>query len=197
MPRRSAKDKPRYPKIPVARLIKRGHDLVFACKRDREDLEKAGISWDSVEELSRLLDECSEMESQLAFGRQKCKTGTEALEDFTKQCRALRSSIIQSFNYLNKCSLPGAGSKFRFKREGSRAGIVQELYDLYRVCGIYEKELSGIGFDFELAQEAYRKSNELSRLISITVLEREDLAYLVQKAQYPLQADIAIHSTYM
>ena len=51
MPRRKSE----FPKIPVAGLIKRGHDLVFACQNDREDLERAGIIWDSVEELSGLL----------------------------------------------------------------------------------------------------------------------------------------------
>lgn len=49
------------------------------------------------------------------------------------------------------------------------------------MCDIYKKELVDTSFDFELAREAYRKSNELSKLISKTVMGREDLESVVNK----------------
>ena len=162
------------PKIRISSLVQRGNDLFVACRRDRIELEARGLEWKDVEELARLVQDCSSSEALWKLAGEKSAAETAKLEAFARECRQFRNSVVDKLRAAQQL-LPAGFPAPQFKKSGGRAELVQDLHDLHVLCRIYNVQLKKASFDLELGQKAYEESRKLSLMCAQTVLLREDL----------------------
>ena len=163
----------RDPKVKVSSLIQRGNDLVVACRRDRAELEACGLKWEEVEELAALVRECSDAEAQWIVGRKSVAMEREELDAYAGECRRFRNGIVSHLREAHGGSKSGV-SLPRFKKNGSRAEIVQDLHDLYVLCRKYaERKYANVTVDPHLGPKAYEMSQKLSSMYTSEVLQRD------------------------
>lgn len=162
-----------YPQISIASLIQRANDIVVACRKDRSELEKAGLRWELVERASVLLKECSDTDAQLQIIKQDNKLLTAHFKRYLSQCRMMRNQLARQIRNagvtLNvNFHLP------QYKSHLSRADLVQDLNDLGVLCRKNRVLLEKTVFDFKLADQVSHKSKELAERIAEIEVDRSN-----------------------
>ncbi|MDG5814681.1 hypothetical protein QA601_06320 [Chitinispirillales bacterium ANBcel5] len=162
------------PRITVPDVAQKANDIVVACTRDREDLEKAHFQWEKVQKLNDLGWECMDAQAEWIFCKERSRKETKALERYVKECQSLRREITDGMRAANTFNqflivIPS------YRNSKSRAELVQDLHDLFILCEHYEEDLRKGGFNTALIRKAFDESWNLSNQIADTVLERERL----------------------
>lgn len=160
------------PKVNIASLIQKGNDLAVVCRRDRGELEAYGLDWTDVEELTRLVGECSQADAQWKAAKMSDTTARENLDEYAGECRRFRNHIIRQFRYGNEKR--DAGNPIpKFIKNGSKADLVQDLHDCYVLCRTFTEKSGGkSNIDPGPGPEALKRSQTLSEMHVSVVLAR-------------------------
>jgi hypothetical protein len=165
----------KHPKIAVAVLVQRAADLFAVCRRDKSDLVKVGLQWETVEKMANLTPLCAIIEAKWVVSKEIKVAETARLLDYVRTCRKFRNMVV--------CSIRAAALEAgitiplpRYRNSWAQAELVQDLNDLTVVCRNYRDILRETRFDMELEQKSAHLCKELAdRLAKSTVL-REQLA---------------------
>jgi hypothetical protein len=161
-----------YPKICIASIVQHANDIVFACRNDRTELEKAGLHWEDVELLATLLVKCSEADADWQIQKGKSVSATTNHKKYLQECRNLRSRLAANIRDALKIleldiKLPG------YKKWWVQCDLVQDLNDLAVMCRINHEQFAKTCFDFELAEKAAVTSKELSKSMADLIISRD------------------------
>lgn len=118
-----------YPKISIASIVQHANDIVFACRNDRSELEKAGLHWEDVEHLATLLVECSDADAQWRVQKENSVFTTAHQKKYLQECRTLRSRLAA--NIRDALKILGSDTKLPgYKEWWVQCDLVQDLNDL-------------------------------------------------------------------
>ncbi len=160
-----------YPKVEISSLLQRANDIALACRRDKKELEDAGLNWAIVDSLVKLSNECLWLNAKLVVEKSKCTSGTRRLDQFEKECRDFRSSIIRKMRAALELH-PAPVPVLSYSEDRSRAKLIQDLCDLYVIIRENGPALARGGFDISLGERACERMQALSDLSVATVVSR-------------------------
>jgi hypothetical protein len=161
-----------YPKISVTSLVQRASDLGVLCRRDRAELERAGLSWPAAEELHAAMNACVDTDVRWLLTRESGKAATYELGLYVRRCRKLRSDCTTAIrNALQAAHATIACPSFRESR--TRPGLVQDLSDIAVYCRINRPTLEQGNFNFSLAETAAATVSQLATALARVQVDRE------------------------
>jgi hypothetical protein len=139
----------------------------------RARLEACGQDWKDVEETAALVGEYSEAEALWRLARENVAKERIKLDEYVGKCRRFRNSVVRQLRVVRETSETALPVP-HFKKNGSRAEMVQDLHDLYALCRVYSehKEVKK-AVDPLLGQKACDMSQTLSMMHVSVVLQRD------------------------
>jgi hypothetical protein len=175
--------KQNYPKKNIPRLIQRANDIVVACNRDRCELTKEGLVWESVRELAEMVPQVSDIDAQYRLQKETVARMSQMQREYEYGCFMLRSELWHAINQAFalckvRCRLPGVSQK------KSRAGLVQDLNDLSYISSIFREQFETVHFNFALSEKTAHVARELDGKIADLQIERDVLRCVSQPQRY-------------
>lgn len=167
-------DKKDYPKICIASFVQRANDLAFICYQDKPELQKAGLQWETVEQVAKLVKVCAKADANWRIEKRAMVRATEEHRAYIKECRKLRSRLAENI----RGSMRQAGKKIVLSKLSWNNGIaviIQDLNDLAVISERLRGYLVNYNFDFDLAYQAACKSKELAKASANLILQRNTL----------------------
>lgn len=154
------------PNIPVAIALQEAEDTIEWCKEDEEELIKANLNWDLVEDLPTRVGACRYAQS---LWQKEYKTREEAQKEWAElapNAYRLRNDLVHHllFGYRNISDLL---SKVRAIAEGSgHADMIQDLSDLSVLGKANPAPLTAISLDLTLLDQAAIVSANMAVLLA-------------------------------
>lgn len=180
MSKKNCSDENTLPRVCMATLLQKANDIAVACRRDRSELEAAGLDYEKVENLTTLGLECTFVEAEWRVSERECRSETAALEEYTKECRRKRSGIARKINaalvfYSARIPDPPVPA------DRSRASLIQHFCDLHVYIREYGEELRRGGLDTALKDEALELMQKLADMCTRTIVNRNRPELLKRK----------------
>lgn len=180
MSKKNCSDEDTLPRVCMATLLQKANDIAVACRRDRSELEAAGLDFEKVENLASLGLECTFVEAKWRVSERECVSETAALEEYIKECRRKRSDIAKKINAA-LVFYPAHIPDPPVLADKSRASLIQHFCDLHVYIREYGEELRRGGLDVALKDEALELMQELSDRCISTVVNRNGPELLKRK----------------
>jgi predicted DNA-binding protein YlxM (UPF0122 family) len=170
-----------YPKVNIASLLQRANDLITVCSRDKEYLQRYGLTDSMITELDRLFVQSEQAFVDHAMCRDTLDEKQCSLAHYYKEAYILRSNLAEHIKRL--CRLLHIEFKLpSYSSRKQQADLVQDLHDLATVCRTYKEQFISQQFDPTLIDHAFTLSEMLSHVIvDVTVYRESVLADALQK----------------
>jgi len=158
------------PRIPITELVQSANDLHFCCRADRTILENAGLDWSMVEQLPEKLSACAKAEAVWYIYKKNNKSDTFSLKEEYRKGRKLHTDLAAELRKVFKIAgythkLPG------FKKNWTRADIVQDLYDLAFIAKKNDAIIKQ-KYIWELVTNAEQTARKLSKMTAQHTISR-------------------------
>ena len=174
-----------YPDIPVNVVLQESENLMVWCQDDKEQLEKGGLDWNLVTDLTLRTGACRYIQSEW---QKEYKGMLEVQKEWkvkSPEAYNLRNELLHHFYYAFK-KMPDLYAQTQSIGKGSsHADMIQDLSDLAILGKANSSALLAVGVDLELLNRAETLSEEMSILLAkfnAKKLENSKLRLLRDKA---------------